>query len=196
MHFSVATLRNKRRFEPRFTSFYERRDFFLSLDTTLQSAATLRITRGTPASSERGASQYQGMNPACFRAFQWHTGKLPPLTHKTVQKMPPRGSLSHRPITEPILINRIANKRLQVWLITDFLFFKKSSNMRIRTALKICARLHLWSQILFYPVLSTSIKLIYKNQVNQSHYRPEVPSGFQKVKVPRLRDNDPNGGKV
>jgi hypothetical protein len=49
MHLGVATLRNKRRFEPRFTSFYERRDFFLSLDTTLQSAATLRITGGTPA---------------------------------------------------------------------------------------------------------------------------------------------------
>ena len=26
---------------------------------------------------------------------------------------------------------------------------------------------------------------------NQSHYRPEVPRGFQEVKVPRLRDNDP-----
>jgi len=24
---------------------------------------------------------------------------------------------------------------------------------------------------------------------NQSHYRPEVPRGFQEVKVPRLRDN-------
>jgi hypothetical protein len=27
--------------------------------------------------------------------------------------------------------------------------------------------------------------------VNQSHYRPEVPGGFQEVKVPRLRDNGP-----
>jgi len=27
--------------------------------------------------------------------------------------------------------------------------------------------------------------------VNQSHYRPEVPRGFQEVKVPRLRDNSP-----
>ena len=26
-------------------------------------------------------------------------------------------------------------------------------------------------------------------KVNQSHYRSEVPRGFQKVKVPRLRDN-------
>jgi len=25
----------------------------------------------------------------------------------------------------------------------------------------------------------------------QSHYRPEVPRGFQEVKVPRLRDNAP-----
>ena len=28
-----------------------------------------------------------------------------------------------------------------------------------------------------------------KIKVNQSHYRPEVPRGFQEVKVPRLRDN-------
>ena len=28
-------------------------------------------------------------------------------------------------------------------------------------------------------------------KVNQSHYRPEVPRGFQEVKVPRLRDNGP-----
>jgi len=26
------------------------------------------------------------------------------------------------------------------------------------------------------------------SMVNQSHYRPEVPRGFQEVKVPRLRD--------
>jgi len=26
-------------------------------------------------------------------------------------------------------------------------------------------------------------------KVNQSHYRPEVPRGFQEVKVPRLCDN-------
>jgi len=30
-------------------------------------------------------------------------------------------------------------------------------------------------------------------KVNQSHYRPEVPRGFQEVKVPRLRDN---GGRL
>jgi len=28
-------------------------------------------------------------------------------------------------------------------------------------------------------------------KVNQSHYRPEVPRGFQEFKVPRLRDNGP-----
>jgi len=29
-------------------------------------------------------------------------------------------------------------------------------------------------------------------RVNQSHYRPEVPRGFQEIKVPRLHDNGPN----
>jgi hypothetical protein len=29
-----------------------------------------------------------------------------------------------------------------------------------------------------------------EGKVNQSHYRPEVPRGFQEVKVPRLRDSD------
>ena len=35
------------------------------------------------------------------------------------------------------------------------------------------------------------LTLICKVKVNQSHYRPEVPRGFQEVKVPRLRDNGP-----
>ena len=30
-----------------------------------------------------------------------------------------------------------------------------------------------------------------KKKVTQSHYRPEMPRGFQEVKVPRLRDNGP-----
>jgi len=30
-----------------------------------------------------------------------------------------------------------------------------------------------------------------KIKANQSHYKPEVPRGFQEVKVPRLRDNGP-----
>jgi len=32
---------------------------------------------------------------------------------------------------------------------------------------------------------------IYIYKVNQSHYRPEVPRGFQEVKVHRLRENGP-----
>jgi len=30
-----------------------------------------------------------------------------------------------------------------------------------------------------------------QQKVNESHYRPEVPRGFQEVKVPRLRDSGP-----
>jgi len=30
---------------------------------------------------------------------------------------------------------------------------------------------------------------IAKGKVNQSHYRPKMPRGFQEVKVPRLHDN-------
>ena len=37
-------------------------------------------------------------------------------------------------------------------------------------------------------MLMDSIEVEYKN-VNQSHYRPEVPRAFQEVKVLRLRDN-------
>jgi len=33
-------------------------------------------------------------------------------------------------------------------------------------------------------------------KVNQPHYRPEVPRGFQEIKVPRLRDNGPTGKMV
>jgi len=32
---------------------------------------------------------------------------------------------------------------------------------------------------------------ICNKKVNQFHYRPEVPRGFQGVKVPRLRGNGP-----
>jgi len=32
---------------------------------------------------------------------------------------------------------------------------------------------------------------IYIYQLNQPRYRPEVPRGFQEVKVPRLRDSGP-----
>ena len=37
----------------------------------------------------------------------------------------------------------------------------------------------------FFPKILLFVKL----KVNQSHYRPEVPRGFQEVKVPRLRDS-------
>jgi len=36
-----------------------------------------------------------------------------------------------------------------------------------------------------FKTSSNSIK------INQSHYKPEVPRGFRKVKVPRLPDNGP-----
>jgi len=36
------------------------------------------------------------------------------------------------------------------------------------------------------PVLSRSKTCV---KVNQYHYRPEVPRGLQKVKVPRFHDN-------
>jgi len=39
-------------------------------------------------------------------------------------------------------------------------------------------------------VLSVSV-LHLGSKVNQSHYRPEVPRGFQEVKIPRLRDSGP-----
>jgi len=32
-----------------------------------------------------------------------------------------------------------------------------------------------------------------KEKVKQSHYKPEVPRGFQEVKIPRLRNN---GGRL
>ena len=33
-------------------------------------------------------------------------------------------------------------------------------------------------------------------KVNQSHYRPEVPRGFQEVKVPRFRDKAQDGDRL
>jgi len=39
-----------------------------------------------------------------------------------------------------------------------------------------------------YMTLVTSTSKI---KVNQAHYRPEMPRGFQEVKVPRLGDNGP-----
>jgi hypothetical protein len=43
-----------------------------------------------------------------------------------------------------------------------------------------------WPNLRFDRLIPRKIK-----KVNQSHYRPEVPRGFQEVKVPRLRDNGP-----
>ena len=39
--------------------------------------------------------------------------------------------------------------------------------------------------------LNINEEIVYNNYevVNQSHYRPKVPRGFQEVKVPRLRDS-------
>jgi hypothetical protein len=39
------------------------------------------------------------------------------------------------------------------------------------------------------PVVFISVSK--KVKVNQSHYRPKVPRGFQEIKVPRLHDNGP-----
>jgi len=41
-------------------------------------------------------------------------------------------------------------------------------------------------------IFLTNIIMTLVKMVNQSHYRPEVPRGFQEVKVPRLRDSGPN----
>jgi len=38
---------------------------------------------------------------------------------------------------------------------------------------------------------SGNIAPVLVKKVKQSHYRPEVPRGFQEVKVPGLRDNGP-----
>ena len=35
------------------------------------------------------------------------------------------------------------------------------------------------------------MNLYVKIKVKQSHFGPEVPRGFQEVKVPRLRDSGP-----
>ena len=36
-----------------------------------------------------------------------------------------------------------------------------------------------------------TVMIVEEVKVKQFHYRPEVPRGFQEVKVPRLRDNGP-----
>jgi len=39
--------------------------------------------------------------------------------------------------------------------------------------------------------LQLTISVFIIRKVNQSHYRPDIPGGFQEVKFPRLRDNGP-----
>ena len=43
----------------------------------------------------------------------------------------------------------------------------------------------------FLPVHNNYIANDYSLKVNQSRYRPEVPRGFQEVKIPRLGDKGP-----
>ena len=38
-------------------------------------------------------------------------------------------------------------------------------------------------------LLAPSLCFLYPKKIKQSRYRPEVPRGFQEVKVPKLRDN-------
>ena len=49
----------------------------------------------------------------------------------------------------------------------------------------------LYFTLLFFALLSPHFHRSHVSYAvkNQSHYRPEVPRGFQKVKVPTLRDN-------
>jgi len=45
--------------------------------------------------------------------------------------------------------------------------------------------------VMYTLLRESSFNRLKKVKVNQSHYRPDVPRGFQEVKVPRLRDNGP-----
>ena len=45
------------------------------------------------------------------------------------------------------------------------------------------------------PSLAQEYENLYK-EIKHSCYRPEVHRSFQEIKVPRLRDNGPGGGKV
>jgi len=54
-------------------------------------------------------------------------------------------------------------------------------------------------QLFKYSIFSVSVPefesaadpVVKVKRLNRSHYRPEVPIGFQEVKVPRLHDNGP-----
>jgi len=56
--------------------------------------------------------------------------------------------------------------------------------MLYREIINLCSVIHT-------ELINTLCGLNLKVKLNRSHYRPEVPRGFQEIKVPRLRDNDP-----
>jgi len=65
--------------------------------------------------------------------------------------------------------------------------------MLYREIIAVCSEIHTKhiNTLCGQNVELFNVKLAVKVKVNQSHYRPEVPRGFQEVKVPRLRDNGP-----
>jgi len=60
-----------------------------------------------------------------------------------------------------------------------------SIRLQSKTALK------LWRRYITLGIYVVFGKYYRVSKVNQSHYRPKVPRGFQEVKVPRLRDSGP-----
>jgi hypothetical protein len=55
---------------------------------------------------------------------------------------------------------------------------------------KIVNKIHHKKRTLHFVGYLYIVDLINKRNIsNQSHYTPEVPRGFQEVKVPRIRDN-------
>ena len=70
---------------------------------------------------------------------------------------------------------------------------------------ELFSRAHVNSEVLNKVLESSTIIVNYciiinahfnLKKVNQSHYRPEVPRGFQEVKVPRSRYNGPGWWQV
>jgi len=58
--------------------------------------------------------------------------------------------------------------------------------MRIRYILSVA-----YPALQFFPRYLINGTNFVKDVKNQSNYRPEVPRGFQEIKVPRLRDSGP-----
>jgi len=78
---------------------------------------------------------------------------------------------------------------LQMWAVD--MLWANMTNLRDQTRRTLEARdtnRYEWFALFFSfgPDILYNIK-----KVNLSHYRPEVPRGFQEVKVPTLRDNGP-----